>query len=232
MDIFKSDHGAEESFDLIELLQNIWHQKWIILTLALIMAVLAFVKTQYFTDDIYRSSGVLYISNRKDTAANDDSIKVSDINASRQFSTTYIQILKTRSFLTNISEKTGGKYSWSQIGRMTSISAIEETELLSIVVTAGNPEDAYEITSAILNNASSKLTGVFKNGDVSIVDDAVMPKSPVSKGLFRQITIGAFIGAAIGVAYVFIRNFFDTKVRKSEDIEKRYNVSVLGEIAQ
>ena len=232
MDINKKENVVEESIDLIELLQNIWKQKWVILTLAVIMGALAFVKVQYFTDDVYRSSGILYVSNRKDTTISDDSIKASDINASREFSTTYIQILQTRSFLKSISEKTGGKYTWAQIGRMMNISAVEETELLSIVVTAGNPEDAYEITSAILNNASSKLTGVFKNGDVSIVDDAVMPKAPMSKGVIRQIALGAIIGVVMGIAYVFIRNFFDTKVRKSEDVEKRYNVSVLGEIAQ
>lgn len=245
---FENANNSEEGIDIIELLQAIWKHKWVIIILTVVMMTASYVKVKFFTEDTYTSSGLLYVRNRRieDTAGDQNqnqnqgqnttqtevAIKASDINASRTFNETYVHILGSRSFMQDVSDDLGGKFSWGSVRGMTSVSVVDETELLRISVTARTPEDAYIVAKSVIKTAPKKLTDIFKGGEVSVVDDAVKPTSPNPRDTMRQIMMGAVVGAAIGIAYVFIRSFFDSNVRKSEDIEKRYNVYVLGEISQ
>lgn len=222
----------DAEFDIIEFLGVLWEHKWFIVLLSVLLAAAMFVKTEYFTSDTYTSSGILYVSNKRDLSQQDNAIQKSDIESSRTLSTTYIEILKTRAFLTEVSNQIGGNYSWNQIANMLSISSMNETELLRISVRAHNAEDAYLIAKEIVNNAPEKLISVYKSGEVEVVDPPVRPEQANDKGLLKNIVLGAAAGMALGCIYVFLRCQFDTKIHKSEEIEKRYNVSILGEISQ
>ena len=46
--------------------------------------------------------------------------------------------------------------------------------------------------------------------------------------LIKQIVIGAFIGGVIGVVIVFIKFYFDTTVKSSEEVESKLNLPVIG----
>ena len=222
----------EESFDIIEFLQNLWKHKAVIIALALAAAALMFVKTSYFTDDTFTASGILHVSNKAETAVSDDTIQKSDLDTSKSLSSTYIEILKTRAFLTDISDTIGNAYTWEQLQKLVNISAVNETELLRISATTESAIGSYWIVEAFMEKAPDKLTSVYKGGEVEIVDPPVMPEAPNDKGMVNNLLIGFVLGAVAGIAYAFLFSFFDRKVHKSEDIAKRYNVSILGEISQ
>lgn len=226
----------DTELDLIELLQIMWKGKWIILAVAVVVALSTFVKITYFTENRYTAYGILYISNKADGEA-DNKITQSDITTSRTLGTTYIEMLRTRSFLTDVRyaahrNHTTKLYTIAEIRKMMSVTSINETELLNISITATSPHDAYLIAQQILNLAPQKLATVFKSGEVKIVDEVVEPTNPINKGTTKKVLIAAFIGILLGAGLAFIINFFDTKIRKSEDVAKRYNVSILGEIAK
>ncbi len=232
------------NLDMMELIQVLWKNKWIIFAFAAVAIIFSFVKVTYFTQDRYTANGILYVSNKStDTDMEISKITQSDINSSRTLGTTYIEVLKTRSFLTDVGlmayrgnqtlkERTSKRYTYGEIRRMLSVTAINETELLNISITAASPDDANILVQEILDLAPEKLTGIFKSGEVEIVDNPVKPTAPVNKGGTRKMLTSAFVGIVVGAALVFVLNFFDTKVRKSEDVAKRYNVSVLGEISR
>ena len=220
-----------EGLDLIELLRSIWLSRWLIIVLVLIGATGMYVKTQYFTKDYYTSNGILYVSNKNEQLTETKkNISSSDINTSRELSVTYMEILRTSSFLEEVAKEYGGKYSWGQIAGMLTIASVNETELLLVSVRAGDPTDAYNIATTILNKAPDKLKSVFKSGEVEIVDPPRMPRGANAKGTNKSTFIGALAGFVLGVVIVVLKNFFDTKVRKAEDVAKRYNVSILGEL--
>lgn len=222
-----------DTIDLLELLGVMWRNKLIIIACALVASVISFICVQYLTDDTYSSSGILYVSNKNRYSTTvDDSINGSDIDTSRTLSTSYMEVLKTTSFLMSVSDEIGNKYSWAQIGSMMSVSSVNDTELLKITVVALNPDDAYEVASAIMTCAPGKLTAIFKGGEVEIADPPLYPSGPNSKGKSRKIVLGFILGAVVGALICFLLYFFDTKVHKADDIAKRYNVSILGELAQ
>ena len=229
MNSFKNN----DYIDLLEIAKNVWLYKLPILVLAVVFALVCVIRVEFFVDDQYVSSGMLYVSNQKaDDEEDEKSISQSDINTAKSLSATYREVLKTRSFLADVENEIGGKYSWKQIESMISVSAVSNTELIRVSVTANVREDAYLIADAIINQAPEKLEDVFGNGSVKIVDDAAIPSGAVSKGTVSSAVKGGAIGVVLGLAIVVVIGLFDKKVHKSEDVAKRYSVSILGEIMQ
>ena len=219
----------ESGQDILTYIQMLWKHKAVIIVLTVLAALLMFAKTTYLTADTYTSYGILHVSNKKEESDPDTSIKKTDLDTSKSLSTTYIEILKTRAFLRDISNAVDGKYSGTQIGSMISISSVNDTELLKITVTAGNAEDAYQIAQAFMAQAPAKLISVYKSGEIEVVDPPVKPTIADNKGIARNTAIGFVLGFVLGAVYAFIYEFFDRKIHKSDDVAKRYGVSILGE---
>ena len=227
MNSFKNN----DYIDLLEIAKSLWAYKFMLIALAVVVAVLAVVRVEFFTKDQYVATGMLYVSNKQEVEE-DEKVSQQDINTAKSMSATYREILKTRAFLGEISEEIGGKYSWSKIKSMTSIYAVNNTELMEVSVVANSPHDAYLIADSIVKNAPEKLGSIFENGLIKIVDDVVVPSKPIGKGTAKQGVMGAILGLVLGMAIVVVVNLFDTKVHKAEDVAKRYSVSILGEIYQ
>lgn len=222
--------------DILEIVKKVWNYKFPVIALAVVFALLCAIRVEFFVDDQYVSSGILYVTTRKDDSENEKAISQGDISTAKTFSNTYREILKTRSFLAEVEKdiegKTESKYSWRQLKSMFSVSAVNNTELMQISVTSTNRNDAFTIADSIVNLSPEKLGEIYGTGSVKIVDDALPPSGAVSKGTMSQAVKGGAVGMIIGLAIVVVIGLFDKKIHKSEDVSKRYNISILGEVAQ
>ncbi len=215
---------------ITDLLQIMWLNKFLILILACLTATVLLVQTVYFSPPEYVADGMMYISNKTEATVTANQINKSDIDTSRTLSFTYIEILKSRSFLTMVSEAVDGVYSWKEIKSMLTVASLNETELLKINVKASNPEDASNIARAVLDKAPEKLNSILNGGTVEIVDAIDNEATLVDVGVTKRTLLGFAGGAFAGALIAFLRNLFDKKVHKGEDVSKRYNVSVLGSL--
>ena len=224
--------GEVMTIDLVENVRLLWKHKIVIILLALLGAAVMYVNTAFFTDDTYTAYGVLHISNKTEKDEVTDGIQKSDIETSKTLSSTYIEILKTRVFLKDISTATGEKYNWEKIEKMLTISTVNDTELLKIAVKSTDRDDAYLLADTIMEKAPAKLMSVYKTGEVEIVDPAQPPARADGRGMAGKLMIGFIIGTALGVGYAFLYAFLDKKVHSSEEVARRYGLSILGETAQ
>jgi tyrosine-protein kinase Etk/Wzc len=76
----------------------------------------------------------------------------------------------------------------------------------------------------------ARINEAQKVGDVSIVNPAVMPRSPVTRQDKAHIFIGALIGLLLGIAFAFILESLDTSIGTIEDVERGIGLPVLGVI--
>lgn len=218
--------------NIIDLLHIIWKHKIILIALVVLFSSLMIVITAFYTDYTYTSYCVLHISNKKDEVNTISTIEKNDIETSKTLSTTYKEILKTRAFLKEVSDAIGKKYSIDQIGSMSTMSTVNDTELLKIEIKTKDPKDSFFIAETFAEKAPVKLLSVYKSGEIEIVDPPVFPEKPDGKGYVKKTLIGFMLGLILGVAYAVIYDLLDKKVHKSEDVAKRYDVPVLGETAQ
>ena len=221
---------TKRELSLADLFRIVWKNKIIIAILFIVGFAAAFIKTEYFTNETYTASGMLYVSNRNEIGA-DEEILAADIVTSRTLTTTYIEILKTPSFLKKVKADACEKLSSDNVQASVNIEVVGETELLRVTVTASTPEEAHAMAESLFENAPDKLKSIYKRGEVATADPPVLPTAANGKGLAVNVLLGAFIGLFLGVLIALVRSFFDTVVHNAEELEKRYGLSVLGEIA-
>lgn len=218
------------SIDLKLLFDKFMQYKVLFVICVVVSIIVCFIHFKFNVTPVYTSSSVLYVNCMNAEQTTEEGISEYEIQSSRALTTTYMEILCGRTFLNSVSADIGYKYSWKQLASMISISQVNETELLSVKVSALTPEDAYIVCKSIVDNAPSKMLAVFKRGTIEVVDEVNMPSSPSSTGIKYILFIGFVIGIILGVIIAFVLEIFDTKIRSAQDLNYRYNIIVLGEI--
>jgi tyrosine-protein kinase Etk/Wzc len=85
-------------------------------------------------------------------------------------------------------------------------------------------EKLYLLVEEKYNEAA--ITEKSEFGYVDIVDPAVVPGSPVSPDIRKNIMLGALVGLALGIAIVLLRSYLDVRVRTPEDLKRFGYVSL------
>lgn len=212
--------------DLVDMLMRRW---WIMLVSMLLVGVMAFVFTEVFISPAYRSEGALYVNSTTDQQMN-QTLTMSTLTASQQLVSTYAEILKRRTFLESVSKDIDNKYSAQQLKGMISISSVNDTEIMQISVTSGDPDDSYLIAHSVLMRAPDELIRVVEAGSVKLLDDAKKNTAAVSPNIRQNTLIGALLGLIIGALIIFLLEIIDTRIKDAASITAKYGEPVLGEI--
>jgi capsular exopolysaccharide synthesis family protein len=88
-------------------------------------------------------------------------------------------------------------------------------------------EKLYLLVEEKFNEAS--ITEKSEFGYVNIIDPAIVPSSPISPNVRKNIMLGAIVGLALGVGLVLLRSYLDVRVRTPEDL-KRFGYVTLSAI--
>ncbi len=221
----------EKDLSIEDILGILRESRVVIILLAVLAAFAVFIETYCFEKDTFTANGILYISNRNQENAV-QVIQKGDIDSSRSLSTTYIELLKTDSFLEAVSAKLPFDCSWKRISSILSVSVVNETELIRISVTSDTSYEAYCVTQEILNQAPAMLADIFEGGEIKVVNPPRIPSAPNSKGIIKKSLLALFVGAFLGCIYAFIKSFLDKNVHSGNEISKHYGISLLGETAR
>ena len=74
----------------------------------------------------------------------------------------------------------------------------------------------------------ARITEAQKVGDVSVIDPAIMPSTPISSGKMMGVFIGLMLGLVLGVSSAFVFEALDTSIGTIEDVERVVKLRVLG----
>ncbi|HDN86396.1 MAG TPA: polysaccharide biosynthesis tyrosine autokinase [Candidatus Omnitrophica bacterium] len=74
----------------------------------------------------------------------------------------------------------------------------------------------------------ARITEAEKVPDVSVVDPAVLPKTPISSSERFGVFIGGILGVVVGIILAFIAENLDTSIGTIEDVESIVGLPVLG----
>jgi capsular exopolysaccharide synthesis family protein len=80
-------------------------------------------------------------------------------------------------------------------------------------------EKLFLLVESKFNEAAIAERSEF--GYITIMDPAVVPRSPASPKLLLNLLLGLALGLALGLGSVFIREYLDVKVQAPEDLKKK-----------
>ena len=165
-----------EELDLKELFEIFWSKKVQIILIILIFAVIGIIYTMGFVTPEYTSSTTLVLatSNGENQSAMNttNSITTTDITLNSKLVSTYSVLVRSKDVLGQVISNLGIDISWENLKNNVTVSAVEDTEVIEISVTNGNPQYAADIANEIAKVFSDKVAEIYNINNVHIVDEA------------------------------------------------------------
>ncbi len=214
--------------DLKRLVDAVLKKAWVIVIFAIIVAIIVCATTFIFVTPKYEASAMFYVNNSA-ISVGDASLSISsgDLVTSRGLVDSYIVILNTRGTLLDVIDYADVDCSYSQLKSMIRASAVNETEIFSVVVESEDPNEAEKIANAIAYILPRRISSIIEGTSAKVVDAAVVPSHPSSPSYTMNTIIGFALGFIACAAYYVMKELFDITLRTEEDVARASNHPVL-----
>lgn len=199
-----------------------------ILVCGLVAMVGAFTYSRYFIDKVYTADVSMYVAPNADEINRTASL--SELNYAQAVVDTYIEILKTNSFLTDVAVAADLDYTPSQLRSRVSMRAQNGTEIFKIAVSSNKPDEAVLIAETIADLAPQKIIEIKDADAVRVVDPPILPQNPSSPNVMQNTVIGLMLGIFLGFSIAFVLEFMDGRVKGADDLERHYKLPVFGTV--
>ena len=217
--------------DIKRLLLELLYKSWIMILVAAIFAVGAYVYAKTQLTPKYTASVSLYVNNY-DSQVNSEIKKVSssDIYTAQALVQTYLTFLSTDKVLDEVSLKLDDKYTSSQLRNMMSANVMNETEIFQVSITSNDAEEATQIVNIIADMAPAVITNYIEGSSVKVVDYAKVPQTRSFPVYRKYIILGFVAGGGLAAIIVILMFLFNSKISSEDDIKKLFTAPVIGKI--
>lgn len=117
----------------------------------------------------------------------------------------------------------------SELGNVTNEALVEQDEKIEYTSLERNAQALREQLTELLaryNQVSSASN--IQTGALTLLDGAVVPYTPTSPSLTRNMILALFLGVAMAGGLALVREVFVDQFRRAEDVEDRLGIPVLG----
>ncbi|MFC8501949.1 polysaccharide biosynthesis tyrosine autokinase [Pedococcus sp. NPDC057267] len=118
-----------------------------------------------------------------------------------------------------------------------SVTQPTDTVLIKISARATSPLAAQHLADAWVRALSDQVRKVEDPAGTSLqalrlepVESASLPTAPISPNLTRNVGMGFAAGLLLGLGYAVLRSQLDRKVRRAEDVQRMFGVTVAATI--
>ena len=195
----------------------------------LLLAVAAGCFTHFFIDPTYSASILCAVDNSTSGTVNGN-ISQDNISASQQLVNTYIGLLESDRVMDKVAEELGMNESGDAVRSMVKSTWREDTTLFTVTVSSTKPELAAKVANMIAKIAPSEIEDIAMGGTLTVVDEAKVPSSPSAPNTKKNVLIGALAGFVVSFLGFFIYEMFDTTITNAKDLERDFEIPVLGTI--
>lgn len=143
---------------------------------------------------------------------------------------TYSKIITSKKVLNQVIQNLNLKYSYEDLKDLIKVTSESNTEFIVITVESKNNKEACNIANAIVPVFSEEIKKIYNISNVSLLDEATVAENPYNKNIIKEEVIYTAIGLVLGSGIVFMMFYFDTTIKSKEEIENKYNISVIGTI--
>ena len=217
----------EDAIDLLDLIFMVI-RRWKVIVLMIIPTVALGFFFAMTRPSVYQADTTLIVSSGMQSVG----LESSDIALNQKLVVTYSEIAKSRDILTRVISKYDLIESPTALGKRISVRPVKDTELIKLTYSCNDPKLAEAVTNELANEFIKKVGQVMKVRNVSVVEKAIEPRSPLPKGRGKILLASIILGGMLGAGVAFLIEFLHKKVRKSSDMEKILGVQMLGMIPE
>ena len=216
--------------DIAHIAMTIWHRIWAVIFASILASVVGFSVAAFVITPTYSSSAMLYVNNGTQLEELGFSISSSELTAAQSLAKTYTVLLKNRTTLEKVLEKSGlTKYDWEDVDEMIECGPVNETEVLRITVTCESAEDSYRLAKAITQVFPNVVSDINK-ADLKVVDRPILDKEKVAPSIAAYTAVGFMVGALVSVLVLIVMALMDNTVHDEDYVIKNYGYPILAKI--
>lgn len=221
------NYGSEE-LDLRQLFDILLNRLWLIIILPIVFSIAAALINLYVLLPVYETSTTLYINEKKQGAP----LAYNDLSLSSQLVKDYRVLIKSRMFTEEVIKRLGIiNLTPNQLADRITVNAVNDTRLIEIKARSTDPQLACDIANKLAEVFEEKIRDIIQIENITIVDKAIVPSTPISPNVKLNILIAFCLGLLLAVGLAFLIDYFDDKIRTAEDVEK-LGIPLLGTVPE
>lgn len=220
-----------DELDLKEIFRMLWNNRRFIVTITIFFVIIATVYSQVLQTPKYQSYTTIVLTKAENTEGTSSSVTQTDVTMNQKLVSTYSEIVKSKTVLTQVlSNLQMANLTESQLRDSVTVTAIEDTEVIKIMVSNENPEYAAKIANEIGKVFSEKISDMYKINNVYTLDSAEPSSAPYNIKPVKYIFIAILAGIFISCAVIIVMGLFDTTVKTAEEIEQALKIPVIAQL--
>ncbi|NCC11080.1 MAG: polysaccharide export protein [Bacteroidia bacterium] len=221
----KQHEEDEIEIDLLEVFRALLEKWWLIIMCFVIGAGVAAGFTQLVITPQYEASSMIYILS--------NTTKISsalDIQLGQQLTVDFETLATSRPVIENVIEDLELDTTYEDMLQIITVTNPQDTQILKLSCTSPDPVLARDIANAMAKATSDRVAEVMVTDKPSTVEDAVVPKKPVSPSLKKNTAIGGLIAAFLIAALLTLQVIMDDTLKKEDDVTKYLGLNTLAAI--
>jgi capsular polysaccharide biosynthesis protein len=223
----------EQSIELREYFQIIKKRIWIIVLITSIATITSGIISYFFITPTYEASTQLLVnkSQEKNQVMVPD---FNDIQSSLKLVDTYNVIINSPRILDKTISDMGLKLTTKQLSDKIKVSAVQNSQVMSITVDDPSPQMAVGIANGLAQTFNQEIKGIMQVDNVQILAEAKVSDAsiPVKPKKLLNMAIAFVVGLMTSVGIAFLLEYLDNTIKTEQDVERILGLSVLGGIAQ
>ena len=219
------------TIDVLHIVKSIWRRVWVVALCGFLAAALGFSMAAFLIAPSYTSYIKLYVNNSSFSLGNTSfSISSSELTAAQGLVKTYGEILDSRSALQRVIEKAEVDYSWKQLSNMIDYRPSNDTEIMLVTVTCGNPYEASKIANTIAEVLPVRIAEIIDGASMEVVDSAIPDTEKVAPSITQYTAIGMALGILVSIFGLTVLALLDDTIHDEEYVLNTYDYPILGKV--
>jgi capsular exopolysaccharide synthesis family protein len=185
---------------------------------------------------VYQADAAGFVSTGTSTNAGEASVGDS---LAKSRATSYVDLATSRATAQDVIDELGLKVAPASLIGSITVTQPPDTVLIRVSARASTPREAQQLADAWVRALKQQVdqvenpTGTVTQAlRVVPIESASLPARPVSPNTKRNLGIGLLAGMLLGLGYAMVRSQLDRKLRRADDIERQFGVTVAAAIPE
>jgi len=215
----------EMEIDLMEVFRVMLKRWWLIIGCAIVFAAAAFGYTKFFVTPQYEASSMIYVLSKTTSISS-----ALDLQLGKQLTVDFETLATSRPVVEKVIDELNLNTDYESLVKSITITNPADTQILKIFARNSDPVLARDISNAVADATAERIAEVMVTDKPSTVEDAVVPKNPVSPNVKKNTLLAGLVGAFLVMALLLINYLMDDRIKTEEDIIKYLELNALASI--
>ena len=219
--------AKEVEIDLLQLARTMWEKMTYIIVVTVIFGLIGAVGSALLLTPIYEATAKMIVNTRKDESQN---VTNDQLNSAKNLVDTYAIIICSRDVLNQVIDDLKLPESYDQLLKCVSVHAVNDTQVMEVVIHHKDPAVAYAVAEKILEITPNVIVETVEAGSVKAVEKAYVDPEPVSPSILKNGFLLGLIGFILTCTVVVVVFLTDNTYKTDMDLQNDIQIPVLGVI--